>query len=144
MVNPKYIMMIPPPLDPIPDNTAEIHLIFEVTSYSAGFTIEMFEGADAVNGAELIARNYNRNRPQLALTHVYEDPTVNVEGTKIFEDFAGTNLSGGGAGEINRDEDEFILKTGLKYLFKITTFKDNLLVAIELNWYDNRPSTSFV
>jgi len=144
IANPKYFLIEPPHADPIPSNTSEIHLIFEVTSYDTGFKLEMFEDANiAILGTELTAQNYNRIRNQVSLTHIYEDPTINSEGTKIFEDMAGSTITGGNAGEIDRDEDEFILKTGSDYLFKITPLVDNLTTATEFNWYDNRPSIPF-
>lgn len=140
---PKYFLIIPPPLDPIPSNTVEIHFIFEIDAANFGVTAEFFEGSTASGINILPIINNNRNSTTTALTVVIEDPTVVSEGTKIFEELIGTTTSGGEGGENIRDEDEIILKVGTNYLIKITplTPGPNTNITTELNWYDQRPSS---
>lgn len=142
IANPKYILIIPPPLAVNPSNTIEIHVIFEVESINIGFTLELFENSDATGLTALIPINLNRRSTTTALTDVYEDLTVLTSvGTPLYEKRVGTTTSGGEAGAYWRDEEELIFKPGSKYLIRVTPLADGLNGNIDLNWYDNRPSS---
>lgn len=139
---PQYFLIIPPSAAPIPSDTIIIHIIFDISA-DKGITVELFEDSDAANGAPLFVRNDNRNSTTPALVSVSENPAVASEGTRIFEGFAGTTLTGGEVAENDRDEDEIILKIGSKYLLKITPLAagPNTNAFTEINWYDQRPSS---
>lgn len=141
VVNPKYILIIPPPVAATPSDTIEIHLLFRVLSTNIGFTLEVFESSVATGLTALIPINFNRRSATTALINIYEDLTVLTSvGTPLFEERVGIATSGGQSGEFDRNEDELILKPGLKYLVRVTPLADGLNGNVELNWYDNRPS----
>lgn len=141
IANPKYFLIIPPPLATIPSNTIEVHLIFQVDSEPGGM-LQFFEDPTVTNnGTVMTIINNNRRSITISLTQVYENTTVSNEGTSLLEDRKGTTTTGAVLGEFERDDEEIILNPSKKYLLKFTPLTDNTVITFELNWYDNRPST---
>ena len=136
---PKHFLIIPPPLQPV-GSTVEIHLIFEIDS-DVGGTLEFFEGSTVTaNGVALDIINNNRRSTSTSLTEVFEDPTVTVDGTKLFQERIGTATTPIEIGEFDRDDEEIILNPNFLYTLKFTPLAA-ANITMELNWYDNRPSS---
>ncbi len=139
IASPKYYLIIPPPS--AGTNTIEMHLIFEVDS-DIGGTLLLFESSTIEdNGTALTIINNNRRSSSTSEVNVYEDPTVTIEGTLIFEERKGTATTEAEIGEFIRDDEEFVLHPDKNYLLKFTPLADNANITMELNWYDNRPSS---
>ena len=136
---PKYYLIIPPPS--AGTDTTEMHLIFEVVSQIGG-TLILFEDATiSANGTALTIINNNRRSSSTSQVNVYEDPTVTTEGTTIFSERKGTASTEVELGEFFRDDEEIILHPDKQYLLKFTPLADGANITMELNWYDNRPSS---
>lgn len=138
VVNPKYILIPFPPIQPPPISTVIGHLIYSVSS-DLGVTTELFE--DAVissNGTPIPIINLNRNSPVIPLGSIFEDPIVITEGTRLFIDRIGTTTKGGIGGPTFRDEDEILAKIGSKYLIKITPLVNGANTTTKLNIYSSR------
>ena len=139
----RYFLVIPPPAPINPNNTVEMHLIFDIDTEPGG-TLQLFEGPTITNnGASLNIINNNRRSSTSSLANVYETPTVTNDGTLIFEEAGGTIANGAELGEMDRDDEELILHPAKKYLFKFVPYAA-ATITFELNWYDNRSSTSFI
>lgn len=141
----KYFLIIPPPVPANPNDTVEMHLIFEITTEPGG-TLQLFEGSTVtINGAPLVINNNNRRSSASSLVSVYDGPTFTNIGTLIFE--GASAISGGEIGETDRNDEEFVLHPAKKYIFKFAPYvvaPATITLTFELEWYDNRPSTSFV
>lgn len=139
IASPKYYLIIPPPS--AGTDTIEIHVIFEVVS-DVGGTLILFENATiAANGTALTIINNNRRSTSTSQANVYEDPTVTTEGIEIFSERKGTTSTEVELGEFIRDDEEIIFHPNKKYLLKFTPLVDGANITIEINWYDNRPSS---
>lgn len=136
---PKYFLIIPPPTQP--DGTIiEMHLIFELDSDKGG-TLEFFENPIVTgNGTFLDIINNNRRSSTVSLCQVFEDPTITSDGTKLFEETGGTTTTGVDLGEIERNDEEFVLHQDFSYILKYVPLGP-ANITMELNWYDNRPSS---
>lgn len=139
IVSPKYFLIIPP--SSAGTDTVEMHLIFEIVT-DIGGTLELFEdNTIANNGTALDIINNNRRSTQVSSAEVYEDPNVTTEGITIFQERKGTTTSGDELGEFSRDDEEIILHPDKNYLLKFTPLANGANITMELNWYDNRPSS---
>lgn len=142
---PKYFLIIPPP--PQPNGTiVEMHLLFELYSTTGG-TLEFFENPTAtiVGASPLTIVNNNRRSSTLSLCQVFENPTVTSDGTLLFQErkgIAGTEVE---LGEFERNEEEIVLHQLDTYLLKFVPIVSVPIptadITMELNWYDNRPSS---
>lgn len=139
VATPKYFLIIPPPVVP-GAMTVEIHIIFEVDS-NVGGTLFFFENPTiTANGTALPPINNNRRSTTTSLSQVFEDPTVTADGTPLFQEIGGNATTGIDLGEFERNDEEFILNPTAIYILKFTplAIAD---ITMELNWYDNRPSS---
>lgn len=136
----KYFLIIPPPIQP-DGSVIEIHLIFELDSLTSGGTLELFENPTiTANGTPLNIFNNNRRSSTTSQTQVFEDPTVTFDNPPPL--FQGIVSVGGTVGDFNRDEEEFILDESFNYVLKFTNSTiATANINIDLNWYDNRPSS---
>lgn len=142
VANPKYFLIIPPPVQP-DGSIIEMHLIFEVDS-DIGGTLEFFENPTVTNnGTALAVISNNRRSSTVSQVLIFEDPIVTNDGTSLFQERKGTATIGVGAtlGEFERDDEEFILHQVDTYILKFTPLANNANITMELNWYDNRPSS---
>lgn len=140
MANPKYFLIIPPPVQS-DGSIIEMHLIFEVVT-DIGGTLEFFENPTVTNnGTELKIINNNRRSSTTSLAKIFEKPTVTNDGTSLFEERAGTTTNGAELGEFKRDDEEIILHQTDTYILKFVPLADGANITMELNWYDNRPSS---
>ena len=138
IASPKYYLIVPPPTAGA--DTIEMHVIFEVDSDKGG-TLILFEDATvSANGTALTIINNNRRSSSASDANIYEDPTVTVEGTSLFEDRKGTATTEAELGEFIRDEEEIIFHPDKKYLLKFTPLANGANITMEIYWYDNRPS----
>ena len=137
---PKYFLIITPPAAPIPSDTIVIHMIFSVSANDVVDVTFFEDSIVSANGIPLFIKNGNRNSTTPSLTQISEGPAVVLEGTKIFE---GLSIAGQTIGELDRDEDEIVLKIGSNYLLKITpsTPGPSTNATIDFDWYDQRPSS---
>jgi|SRR3989304_6810428 len=143
IVAPKYFLIIPPPVQ-LGGRTIEMHLIFEVDSDMGG-TLEFFESPTITdNGIDLssIIKNNNRRSSTTSQVTIFENPTVTNDGTPLFQQRKGTATTGTELGEFRRSDEEFVLNPSDKYILKFTPLGiTGANITVELNWYDNRPSS---
>lgn len=135
---PKYFLILTPRI--LPDGTVlQIHTISTVT-VNPGARYEIFEDATVSNrGTPITPRSNNRPRATDPSGFSFEDPTVVSEGTKIWEQIIGSTTTGGKGGNNHRDEEEFMLKFGSQYLFKISPLADGVtILSFRINNYSNR------
>lgn len=71
------------------------------------------------NGTELTALNNDRNSANTTTFLYYKDPTVNADGTLLWNDKMGTNNSKTRVGAQSRQNAEYILKQNTSYVVKI-------------------------
>lgn len=138
---PKYFLIIPPPVQP-DGSVIEIHIIFEIDLITAGVggTLEFFENPTIAGpGATLNTVNNNRRSATISQVQVFEDPAVTFDNPpSLFEG----KISGPGAvGEFSRNEEEFVLNELFNYVLKLTPTAFPSEMNLDLNWYDNRPSS---
>lgn len=140
IVTPKYFLIIPPPIQP--DGTViEMHIIFEVVTDKGG-TLEFFENPTVIdNGAELTIINNNRRSATPSQAQIFEDPIVTNDGVPLSQQRGGTAAIGITLGEFSRDDEEIILHQADTYILKFTPLADGANITMEINWYDNRPSS---
>ncbi len=136
---PKYFLIIPPP--PQPDGSIiETHIIFEIDS-DVGGTLEFFENSTVTAlGIPLDIINNNRRSSTTSLSQVFEDPTVTADGTLLFQERRGTATTETELGEFERNDEEFVLHQVDMYVLKFVPLAV-ANITMELNWYDNRPSS---
>jgi hypothetical protein len=139
----KYFLIIPPPIQP-DGSIIEIHIIFEVDVLAGVIgKLEFFENPTITgNGTPLNIINNNRRSPTLSQAQVFEDPTVTFDNPPpLFT--ANTPGTGGVVGDFNRDEEEFLLNENFNYVLKFTNtdLANPTDINLDLNWYDNRPSS---
>lgn len=140
MANPKYFMIIPPPVQPN-GSVIEMHIIFELMT-DIGGTLEFFENPTVTsNGTELTIINNNRRSSTLSLCQIFENSIVTNDGTSLFAERAGTTTSGAELGEFERNDEEIILNQADTYILKFTPLANGANITMEINWYDNRPSS---
>lgn len=140
IASPKYFLIIPPPVQP-GLLTTEIHIIFEINT-DIGGTLEFFENPTVTdNGILLSIINNNRRSSSTSLSQVFEDPIVTSDGTSLFGERGGTATNGASLGETRRNDEEFILNPSDTYILKFTPFADGANITVQLDWYDNRPSS---
>lgn len=132
IITPKQYLFITP-------NTAtRIHFTFSLES-EPGCTVEFFEDTTVTgNGTALSIINSRRDIANTSEMLAYYDPTVTVDGTRLFIQQSGTSTSGGKVGGHVSHEDEFILDVNSKYQIKITSLADNTKVSIYCDWYELR------
>lgn len=141
IINPKYILFISPPQDPVAADTTKVHLIFKVTA-NPGILLEFFEDSVVTNnGTAVPLINHNRNSTTIPLGQVFENPTVTSDGTRIYVELVGTSAIGGISTTFDRDEDEYILKVQTNYLIKITPLIDGVSTTTIFDGYDARPNS---
>lgn len=139
MANPKYFLIIPPPVQP-DGSVIEMHIIFEVIT-DIGGTLGFFESPTVTsNGTELTIINNNRRSSTSSLCQIFENPIVANDGTSLFEERSGTTTSGTELGEFERNDEEIVLHQADTYILKFTPLADGANITMEINWYDNRPS----
>jgi hypothetical protein len=137
---PKYFLIIPPPVQP-DGSVIETHVIFEVDCGDCGGTLEFFENPTiTANGSSLTIINNNRRSSTTSLSKVFEDPTVTSDGTLLFQEIGGNLTTGVDLGEFERNDEEFILSPNFNYILKYIPLAI-ANITMEINWYDNRPST---
>jgi hypothetical protein len=120
-----------------------MHIIFEIVTEPGGI-LRLFEDSTIITtGLVLDIVNNNRRSSTSSLASVYENPTFTNIGTLIFEHAGGTPFAGAELGETERDDEELVLHPGKNYIFEYTPYGP-ATITFELNWYDNRPKTSFV
>lgn len=148
VVAPKYFLIIPPP-PMVVGEIVEMHLAFQVYS-DIGATLQFFEDPIITsNGTKPVTViNNNRRSSTTSAVNVFEDPTVAIggDGTLLFEERIGTITTNDVIiGEIERDEEEFILDPASVYILKYIPLTPlppgGANITMELNWYDNRPSS---
>ena len=138
---PKYFLIIPPPIQP-DGSVIEMHLILEVSTDNVGGTLEFFENPIvSSNGTPVPIINNNRRSTTTSQVFVFEDPTVASDGTQLFVEIGGTTTTGAELGEFDRNEEELILNPTDIYVLKFTPLAAGANLSMELNWYDNRPSS---
>ncbi len=152
LLSPKYILIITPPMSPLPSDIVTLHFIYTLSSNNF-IEVQFFEDATVLaNGKPIPIINANRNSLTTSDTQAFEDPIVITEGTKIFD--MTSVVPGQLIGELERDEDEKILKIQTNYLLKITPILNfpfpppppppptpPAIVNIGIDWYDQRPSS---
>lgn len=144
VANPKRFLFNSGPTLPIPEEQAEIHIIF-VISANPGVEIGFFEDAVVTNnGATIPIINQNRNSTTSPVGSVFENPMVISDGTLIFSQIIGSTTIGGTGGLLSRDEQEFILKVNTLYILKITPLIDGVDITTHFKGYDARPSSPVI
>lgn len=92
----------------------------------------------AINGGRINTNRNSSNTPNLAM---FEGPTVTDLGTKIHTGWvppagSGVGMTANGISNIEAGE-EWILKPGLKYLFRITNNSGSIIdIAHDVLWYE--------
>lgn len=143
VANPKRFLFISPSLVPPPNTpeTTKVHLIF-VVSTNPGAKLEFFEDTISPdNGIVVPIINQNRLSSTIPLSQVFQNPIITSEGILIFSEIVGSITEGGTGGLVDRDEQEFILKIGTKYLLKITPLVDSTDITVHFKEYDALPSS---
>jgi hypothetical protein len=138
---PKYFLIIPPP--PQADGSIiEMHLLFYIYS-TDGATLEFFENPTVTNPGTSLGTyiiNKNRRSSTTSLCQVFEDPAITNDGTLLFQERKGKPGIETELGEVERDEEEMVLHQVDTYILKFVPFAA-ADITLELNWYDNRPSS---
>lgn len=120
-----------------PNTDKQIHFAFDAFANAAGI-LELYEGPTiTVAGTLMTAHNMNRNNAETASLIVRYDPTITVDGTKLWQTRLGVSgnlfvATGGGSSSRN----EFILKKNTSYQMKFTSIADNNLVWVNFIWYE--------
>lgn len=140
----KYFLIIPPP-PLVVGEIVEMHIAFQVYS-DIGGTLQFFENPIITsNGTALTIINNNRRSSTTSEVNIFEDPIVTSDGTLLFEERRGTITTNDIIiGEFERDEEEFVLDPISMYILKyipLTIPLGGVNITMEINWYDNRPSS---
>lgn len=126
---PKYVSVV------APDTSVRIALRAEIAG-SAAFFWEFYE-APPINAAGALVTIHNSDRNSLTASTVVvrQDCTTqapNNDGTLLISGYSGGDKQGGTSGI----SEEWILKQGETYIFKITAIANDLLVAINPMWIE--------
>ena len=112
----------------------EISFTFDV-GCSEQVKVEFFEDADFSDGTEMQLQNKNRNSTTQPDVHIFSNPTVNDEGSKIFESIEGTTKSNKIGNAVSlRDNEFFVLKPNTKYIMKITVYNTSDISLLADFW----------
>jgi hypothetical protein len=129
-----------------PNTTKYIHAFTKWAGSGASY-FRILEGptvtANTGTNAQAI---YNRNRNSSGTSAVVDnatspaankygvDVTITVDGTKIYEEYAGAARSSPGEG---RSEAEFILKANTAYCFQVESDAAALSLFVAVSWYEH-------
>jgi len=120
----------------IPAGPVLMHFI-PLFGCSAGGVWQLFEGPTiTVNGTGLTIFNSNRNSSVASTALAYKDPTVTVDGTQLWAEYAGV----AGAGPLRapgegRATDEIDLQYSTKYVLRFTPDGNGITASMKLTWY---------
>ena len=119
-----------------PDNTLRAHVIFAISSDTAGL-VELWEGPTITNsGTGLTPRNNDRTATDATSFKFWTGPTVTTSGILIQTDRIGTYKPQTRVGGNLRQYAEFILAQKQSYLLKFTTDADNGKVTFNGEYYE--------
>ena len=114
-------------------DNVEIHFTFFMHC-TDDFTLSFYEDSNITNGTITPSINNNRVKNIPSSVTIYEDPTVNNFGTKLFE------VSLYGSQAINPSTtryNEFVLKTNTIYTFVITSGANGTKIFYKFDWYED-------
>jgi len=121
-----------------PDSTTWAHMLFKISS-TEQTTFQIFETSDYdADGSRVTAYNNDRNSSNTSILTITKDPTVNSNGTLLFEQSFGVTSTPTRSlsGETRADE-EIILKQNTKYIFRITSAANDNIVSYDGKWYEH-------
>lgn len=125
-----------------PAAPVETHLTFAVIA-SLDLDVWLFEDTTKVDGTPITPTQCNRNSDNTAATVLAHTPDAGDDGTQLVSMMIGDPsgpgaLAGGGASSGGRHE--WILKSGAKYLLRMTSASVGCRVTLLLDWYEHKPS----
>lgn len=119
----------------VPALPNEVHFTYTFDC-TAPMALSIFEApTTTANGAAVPVFNANRNSATVNLTLVFNAPTVTGTGTLIDGGVCGSGTGAGRVGSEQRNEHEWILKAGAKYLLRTAVGGNAAVVTSSLNWY---------
>ena len=110
---------------------------FLTMAVSGAVILELYEeGTVSANGDSVSVFNSDRNLGNSSGLTIFSDPTNPGGGNMLVHEYVGTTGKKEGVGALSRREDEIILKSGAKYLIKVTPEGDATQVCIHFSWYE--------
>ena len=111
------------------------HIRFEAIADSFG-QLFLYEGTTfSGNGSQRTPIALERNGTYTPKLQIWEDPTVNVIGTLIWQ---GVNFAAKtSAGSIDSSKNEFPLKNNTSYCLRYTSGTAGLKVLMRIEWYED-------
>lgn len=124
------------------DSDAVPHFNFEVSG-TLDTRVELYEdSAKTAQAANLLTPiNNNRRSSTTSETTIHLNPLGDdaLNGTLIYTDKFGSDTAIGSPRRTSRDEGEFLLKGGTKYLLKVVSLTAANVLSTYISWYENTP-----
>lgn len=112
-----------------------IHLRYNILP-SPGGILRIYEDSVSTDGIAISVKNMNRNSVNTSGLVITVAPTVTTLGNIIHEEITGTNLKNTVDGAFKRSDNEIVLKSSTKYIFRITPLLDPAYVSANFEWYE--------
>lgn len=111
------------------------HFRFEIVTSDAAL-INIWEGVTATTaGTERLPINLERNGTYVSKLKVFEDSSAPTTSTMLWQGF--TTVAKNNAGGIDGSANEFVLKSGTDYLFRVTSQASSNKVLTRFLWYED-------
>lgn len=127
-----------------PAGPVETHITLAVLA-SLDLDAWLFEDTTLTGGTPITPGNRNRNSANSADTTIAHTPSGSGDGNQMLNLMVGDPtgpgaLAGGGASSDGRHE--FILKSGAKYLLRLTSVSAGCRITVFLDWYEHTPKAA--
>jgi hypothetical protein len=124
-----------------PDTTKWAHMMFDMDA-SAIAMFQLYEDSTHTSTDTQTAGNNNRNSTDSATTLIYKGSTTDTsDGTLIHAYKGGSATNQSRSASLARNDSEIILKQDTTYTLRFTSYADNNLFNLRLEWYEHTDRT---